>query len=154
MFVKMQSPLPVGIQNTRHNAPLPCTSMPLPCASTAPSFCILLRVVSIVQPVQPHLSSSIVLTMSQPGTDGISTASGATRATPFSTPMQTSSCSATAPSYATIALIVVAPAETRLKIWPSSPATRPSAPRVSGAGIASGRSRICDTPGHHRGYSA
>lgn len=105
-------------------------------------------------PCPTRLPRFVLLTVLQPGTDGISIASGATRATLSSTRMQTSFSSAMAPSYAIIARTVAAPAVTRLRILPSSPVTRLSAQPAFGVGIARGRSRICDMHERHRGYSA
>jgi hypothetical protein len=61
----------------------------------------------------------IILTASQPATDGTSTVSAVTHAALCSIPTPICSCSATAPSFATTAPTVATPAATRSKTWPS-----------------------------------
>lgn len=102
-------------------------------------------------PLNTHLSP---LTSSQPATDGTSTASAVIHAALCSTLTPICSCSATALSFATIARTAAMHAATRSKIWPSSPAIKPSAPAASDVAIARGRLRICVMRARHRASSA
>lgn len=85
-------------------------------------------------------------------TGGISNVLDATPARPSSIATRISYSSETVLSFATIAHIAVALAETKSKIWPFSQETRHFAQPALGVVIASVRSKIYDMQGHLRVY--